>query len=53
MVKDIDTAFIMAGYHAVAVQVHERTGKDQSIARGDEEALLVELMQFDQLVGNR
>ena len=28
MVKDIATAFIKAGYHAVAVQVHERTGKE-------------------------
>jgi hypothetical protein len=52
-VEDIDMASIKAGYHAVAVQLHERTGKDQSIARGDEEALLVKLMQFDQLVGNR
>jgi len=46
-------ASIKAGYHAVAVQLYERTGKDQSIASRDEEALLAELVQFYQLIGNR
>jgi DNA-binding FrmR family transcriptional regulator len=115
-VEDIDMASIKAGYHAVAVQLHERTGKEtqadkphilkrlhyieghlggigkmieedtscidvlrqtyavrkaiqkleallvenhlarrvyRSITRGDEEALLAELIQFFQLIGNR
>jgi len=38
---------------ALPVENHLARRVYQSIARGDEEAPLVELMQFDQLVGNR